>query len=300
MRSQAAASRRLGVKRRAKSRLRRIRALVRAIEQEDEQTVARLTELSRSRRAFAPLALVVGAFAMLLHGVRLLLSNWRLTLVQLLPAVWIWLAMFDLKAHALHGASFHSLRGPVLIPIMLAIVALTCASFFLNAVFAFAISRPGRPEVRPALARARRRPAPALIAGVALGVPLAVSTSVVTRWERPWFTLSLGAVVGAMMVSYVAVPARLIGMRTTYSGHDKLAATAIGAAVGTVVCTPPYALGRLGLLMLGTKALLIPGVIALVVGVTLQAGATGAVRAVRLSASLTAGHRSYTHTDVST
>jgi putative flippase GtrA len=272
MRSQAAASRRLGVKRRAKSRLRRIRALVRAIEQEDEQTVARLTELSRSRRAFAPLALVVGAFAMLLHGVRLLLSNWRLTLVQLLPAV----------------------------PIMLAIVALTCASFFLNAVFAFAISRPGRPEVRPALARARRRPAPALIAGVALGVPLAVSTSVVTRWERPWFTLSLGAVVGAMMVSYVAVPARLIGMRTTYSGHDKLAATAIGAAVGTVVCTPPYALGRLGLLMLGTKALLIPGVIALVVGVTLQAGATGAVRAVRLSASLTAGHRSYTHTDVST
>jgi hypothetical protein len=39
------------------------------------------------------------AFAMLLNGRKLLFSNWRLTLVQILPAMWIWLAMSDLKAH---------------------------------------------------------------------------------------------------------------------------------------------------------------------------------------------------------
>jgi hypothetical protein len=53
------------------------------------------------------------------------------------------------------------------------------------------------------------------------------------------------------------------------------------------VCAPPYLLGRLGILMLGSRALLIPGIIFIAVGVTLQAGATGAVRAIKMSASLT-------------
>jgi len=29
---------------------------------------------------------------------KLLVSNWRLTLVQVPPAMWIWLAMYNLKA----------------------------------------------------------------------------------------------------------------------------------------------------------------------------------------------------------
>ena len=96
--------------------------------------------LSRSRRWLAPLALAVGALAMLFEGVKLLFTNWRLTLVQVLPAMWIWAAMVDLKAHLLHGKSFHVLTGPVVIPIVLAVAAVTAASFVLNAVFAFAIA----------------------------------------------------------------------------------------------------------------------------------------------------------------
>jgi hypothetical protein len=53
---------------------------------------------------------------MLFDGLKLVFSNWRLSVVQILPAMWIWLAMLDLKAHALHGKSFHALRGPVVIP----------------------------------------------------------------------------------------------------------------------------------------------------------------------------------------
>ena len=30
--------------------------------------------------------------------------------------MWIWAAMIDLKAHVLHGKSFHVLTGPVVIP----------------------------------------------------------------------------------------------------------------------------------------------------------------------------------------
>ena len=128
---------------------------MRAIEESDEARIEEaVLRLSSSRRVFAPLAFAVGALALLFGGVRLLVSNWRLTLVQLLPAIWIWVAMADLKVHVLHGNSFTVLRGAVLIPIILAIVAITVASFFLSAVFAFAITRPGAPEIRPAVAQA--------------------------------------------------------------------------------------------------------------------------------------------------
>jgi uncharacterized membrane protein len=265
----------------------RIGALVRAIEDSDQARIEEaVLRLSRSRRAFAPLAFAISAFVLLFDGLRLLVSNWRLTLVQLLPAVWIWVAMADLKAHVLHGNSFNVLRGPVLIPIILVIVALTIASFFLNAVFAFAITRPGRPEVRPAVAQARRHLTAILVSGAVVGLLLALSTTVVTRWGRPWFTLALGIVVGVMMVCYVAVPARLIGVKPNQSRRDKLVTTAVGSAVGVTVCAPPYVLGRLGLLMLGSKLLLIPGIVFIALGVTLQAGATGAVRAIKMSASL--------------
>jgi hypothetical protein len=56
------------------------------------------------------------------------------------------------------------------------------------------------------------------------------------------------------------------------------------------VCTRPYLLGRLGILALGSSAVIIfiLGIFAVALGVTLQAGATGAVRAIKMSATLTA------------
>jgi hypothetical protein len=266
----------------------RIGRLVRAIQDDDEAMVEQIVHLSRSRRLFAPLAFTVGAFAMLIDGLRLLLSNWRLTLIQILPAMWIWLAMFDLRARVLHGKSFPSLRGPVLIPIALAIVAITMACFFLNAVFAFAIAGSRPPKIRPAFADARLRAVTILAWGASVGAPLALGVIIAPRWGSPWFALCLGAVVGVMMVCYIAVPSRLIGVKTNYSRRDKLTASALGAALGTTVCTPPYILGRLGILMLGSKILFVPGILVLTVGVTLQAGATGAVRAVKMSARLAA------------
>jgi len=99
----------------------------------------------------------------------------------------------------------------VLIPPILLVIAITIASFFLNAVFAFAVSRPGRPEVRPAIAQARKHLTTIVAWGAVVGAMLAFSTLIVTRWGKPWFTVSLGIVIGVMMVCYVAVPSRLIG-----------------------------------------------------------------------------------------
>ncbi len=76
------------------------------------------------------------------------------------------------------------------------------------------------------------------------------------------------------------------------SRKDKLVTSAVGGAIGATVSGPPYLLGRVGLLMLGSKALLIPGIVVFAVGVTLQAGATGAVRAIKMSAKLGVNRRS--------
>jgi uncharacterized membrane protein len=272
---------------------------MRAIQDDDDDAIEAVLRLSRSRRVFAPLAFGVGAIAVPFNGLRLLLTNWRLTLVQIPPAMWIWLATYDLKAHVLHGKSFHVLRGPVLIPIALAIIAITAAGFFLNAVFAFAIAGSPPPRVRAAVTQARGHLTPVLLSGAVLGLLLALSTTVVTRWGRPWVTLSLGIVVGLMMISYVAVPARLIGKRATYSRRDKLASSALTTALSVTVCTPPYLLARLGLLMLGSSVLRIVGFFMLTLGVTLHAGATGSVRAIKMSTSLIGGaspERAGTHT----
>jgi hypothetical protein len=272
-----------------------IARFIHAIRDSDQAAVNEMVlRLSRARPWLAPLAFAVGAFAMLFDGVRLLLTNWRLTLIQVLPAMWIWAAMFDLKAHVLHGKSFHALTGPaVVIPLVTGVAIVTAASFYLNAVFAFAIVQPGRPKIRPAFTQTRPHLLVVLGSGAIAGILLGLSTVVVVRWGVFWFGFSLSIVVGIMMVCYVAIPSRLIGMKTSFSKRDKLAASVVGGAVGAVVCTPPYALGRVGLLMLGssTPVIFILGVIFFTVGLTMQAGATGAVKTVKMSAKLVSGRQ---------
>jgi hypothetical protein len=267
-----------------------VNRLVRAIRDADEATVEdAVVTLSHRRRILAPLALVVGAFAMLLSGLKLLVSNWRLTVVQVLPAMWIWLAMFDLKVHTLRGRDFTIVSGPLLVAAMTVIVAITAASFFLNAVFAFAITAPGTPDTRLGRSLAWQHRRVVLAWGIGIGVLLAFATVVVNRWGVHWFALSLGIVIGVMMLSYVAVPSRLIGVpKSTQPRRDRITTAVVGGAIGAMVCTPPYVLGRVGLLMLGSSVLFVPGLVLFAVGLVLQAGATGSVKAVKLSATFVA------------
>jgi hypothetical protein len=266
----------------------RLRWFVRAVEEGDESMVEEVLRLSRRRRLFAPLAYTVGAFAMLLAGLRRLLVNWWLIPVEVLPAAWLWLAMYDFRLHALRGSSFHSAHEAELIPIALLIVVVTIVALFMNVVFAFAVAQEGDPSIRRALAAARRREGAIIVAGVVVGVLLAVSVTIGAGWKSPWFTLALGVSVGLMMVVYLSLPARLLRMRGTTSRRDRVAASALGGLLAGVVTAPPYLISRIGVLMLGSGVLAIPGYILLTVGVVLQAGATGAVRAIRMSGALVA------------
>jgi hypothetical protein len=270
------------------------RALIAAIRDGDEAMVeSAILAFGRSRRGLTPLVFAIGAFVMLFQGLKLLISNWRLALIQVLPAMWIWLALLDLKVHAFRGKEFHAWRGGSEALLIAATVLLTAASFYLNAVFAFAISAPGEPRIRPAITLARRHLPVVLGFGALVGLALGFSAFVVPRWGKEWFTLSMGIVVGVMMLTYVTVPARIVGIRPTGSRRDKLTASVIGGTIGALVCTPPYVIGRIGILLLGSSGVIFAiGVILLALGFVLQSGATGAVKALKMSAKLAAGRPS--------
>jgi hypothetical protein len=273
--------------------VRQSRALLQAIRENDEAAVeSAVVALSESRRIFAPLVFAIGAFVMLFQGLKTLFSNWKLTLIQVVPAMWIWLALLDLKAHTFKGKEFHSFHGGVELLLVLAIALVTVASYYLNAVFAFAISQPGQPQIRPAFALARRHLQVILGVGLVIGLAFGFSAIVVPRWGQTWFVLSLGIVVGVMMLTYVTVPARIVGIKPVGTPRDKLAATAIAGTVGAIVCSPAYVIGRIGILLLGSSTFFPLAVFLLVVGFALMAGATGAVKAIKMSAKLAAGQAS--------
>lgn len=266
--------------------------MLRAVREADDGAATEVvSSLSGSQRLLAPLALAVGGIEMLFAGVRVLVSNWRLLLVQVLPVAVIWWAMYDLKAHVLSGRSAPSVRGPVLIPVGLAIVALTAASFFMNSVFGFAVSQPDKPEIRPAIKQARSHLGVIVGSGAVVGVMLALAMTVISRAHHPWFVLALGVVIGVMMVGYVAVPAHLIGAKPKVSRRDKLSATVVAGAVGVAVAAPPYVLGRVGVLMLGVRVLFIPGLVLVSIAVALEAGATIAVKSVKMTSKLVTARR---------
>jgi hypothetical protein len=266
--------------------------LVAAIRDGDEQAVEQaVLQLARTRKIFAPLALIVGAFVMLFSGLRLLVTNRRLILVQALPALLVWAVTLDLKAHVLHGREFNIIRGPIVLVLFALAVLVTIGAFFLNAAFAFTISQAGPPDLRAGFRQARRHIRAVIGWGGLIGLALGVAAILVPRWGLRWFGLSLGIVLAVMMVCYVAVPARIVGVRTAKPAdragrRDKLAATALAGLVGGIICTPPYVISRVGEGFLGSHSLFELGVALIAVGLILEAGATGAVKTIKVSTKL--------------
>jgi len=271
-----------------KSVVQDIRSLVVSLPYGEDGVIEAVERLSHSRRALAPLALTAGAFAMLFDGLRVLASNWRLMVIEILPAAWIWIAMYDIRARLIHQHPVPQVGGFWLAVALVAITLITTVSFYLNGVFGFAVAD-SPPDLARGFAGAAASRWALLIPGLVVGAMLACSALLAPALPRPWPILSLGAVVGLMMVCYVAVPARAIGLRRNYKRTDKWVMTAISSTIGVIVMFPAYVLGRVGLLMIGSPLLRPFGIAAFAVAIVLEIGATGAVRAVKLGSALTAG-----------
>ncbi len=266
-----------------------LRRLVYAIAEVDPAAMAQAArQLGESRRILTPLAWAAGTIVLLIRGVKLLILNWRLSLIQLVPAAWVWLATWDLKRHLLHGQSFVHLHFAAQLALAGAVVAVSIAAFWCNAVFAFAIDGPPPPKIAPAIRQARQGRRMVVTWGLVVGGALAFATIVVPRIAGPWvFSLVLSVVLGVMLISFVAVPARIIGVKTQkLPPREALGRAAVSGAVSAVAMTPGFLLGRVGLILLGLQNFHIIGFAMLSIGTALYAAGMSSVKAVKLTMKL--------------
>ena len=267
-----------------------LRRLIRAVAEVDPAAIELAARrIGGSRRILTPLAWAAGTIVLLIRGVKLLILNWRLSLIQLVPAAWIWVATWDLKRHLLHRQSFVHLHLAAQLALAGAVVLGTVAALWCNAVFGFAIDGPPPPRIAPAVRQTRHGTRMVLISGVAVGGALAFATVVVPRVADPWvFGLVLSVVLGVMLISFVAVPARIIGVKTQkLPPKEALGRVAVSGALSAVAMTPGFLLDRLGLILLGLHHFHIIGFAMLSIGTALYAAGMSSVKAVKLTMKLT-------------
>ncbi len=271
------------------SRLSRLAATALAVADADpEQIEAQARHLGESRRYLAPIAWAAGALVLLVRGIKLLILNWRLSLVQLVPAAWVWLIMWDLRRDALRADLFRDLTvGQVSALILLAIIA-SIAAFWCNTVFGFAVTQEGRPRIRPAARAARVHLRRIVVSGVCLGLLLALGAIVIPRIDSwPLYALAIGGLYAALLISFVSIPARILGAKKQRRGpKETIGSWTIGGALSAVAMTPGFVLDRIGLILLGIPGLAIPGFVLLSIGTGLFAAGMSSVRAVKLSMKL--------------
>jgi hypothetical protein len=268
----------------------RIAIVARAVADADPGEIeAAARQLGESRTYLAPVAWAAGAIVLLVRGVKLLLLNWRLTLIELVPAAWVWLVMWDLRRGSLRGDAFrHFTVGQMVVLAVLTIVAGT-AAFWCNTVFGFAITHP-KPRIRPAVRQAKPYLGPIIRAGVAMGVVLAVAAAGIPRIDSIWlYVPAIGAVYALMLISFVIVPARILGVKKQRrSPREAIGHWTVGGALSAVAMTPGFVLDRIGLVLLGVPGLNVLGFALLSIGTALYAAGMTSVKAVKLSMKLEA------------
>ncbi|HSP37302.1 MAG TPA: hypothetical protein VLR26_06080 [Frankiaceae bacterium] len=240
-------------------------------------------QFGESRRYLAPVAWAAGAIVLLVRGITLLWSNWRLSLIELVPALYVWFVMWDLKQHALRGAAFREITPGGLVLAVLLAVALTLAAFWCNTVFAFAIGG-AHPEIRPAVRRAAAHRNVIAAAGLVVGLIVAGAIAGVPRiGSTRLYVVALSAVLTLLLISLVAVPARITGSSRARSPlRESVGRWAAGGALSATVMAPGFLLDRLGVILLGVPGLHLLGLALLSLGTLLFAAGMASVRAVKL------------------
>ena len=115
------------------------------------QVESALKDLGERRRWLAPLIYAAGTIAVVFDGVLLLLRNWRLTLLQLVPAAWISVMTWNMKSHLV---SKPSISTGVSIAAAVGVVLAAQLAYWCNATFAYTMLQ-DPPDTRAAFREAR-------------------------------------------------------------------------------------------------------------------------------------------------
>ena len=220
--------------------------------------------------------------AVVFDGVLLLIRNWRLTLLQLLPAAWIWAMTWNLKNHTLANPD---LTTGISILIAVGILLAAQTAYWCNATFAYTIAQGATTDFRAAFRDAR--PHWRFIGGLALltgGLQGAIWL-LVPHVQPRWLSLALLVMFLVQMYLFIAIPSWLLGVRKTGTRRERTIQSMTTGVLSGVASTPGFLLNRIGLLLLGTSLWLV-GVVIVSIATVLHVTASSSVRVVKMSLRL--------------
>lgn len=253
-----------------------------------DEIEAAATEFGRTRPYLAPVAWAAGTLVLVIRGIKLLFLNWRLTIVELIPAAWVWLVLVDLKRHRLRAEPLQHFTFQSLVTGLAIAVAASIAAFWFNTVFGFAITHRPKPKVGLAFRQARPFFGRCAVLGSAMGVIVALGLAIIPRIEDGWlYWACLFGLYSFMLTCLVLVPARLLGVRKQrLPPKQTLGSWVTGGALSAVAMTPGFVLDRIGIAMLSVPGFQVLGLLVLSAGTALYAAGLSSVRAIKLSMKL--------------
>ena len=266
----------------------RLLEVVRAVADTDpEQIETTARNLGRSRRYLAPIGWVAGMLVLVVRGLGLLLSNWRLLLIELVPATWVWLTMWDLHRQKLHNVP---LQDPTLTELLVAVAIASVtgiAALWCNSVFGFAITH-DRPSIRRAIEQLRPFRRRVVAAGFLMGAVVTLGFTVIPELKPQWLYYGfLGGMYGIMLTALVVLPAWVIGIpRKRFGPVETVQRWVTGWVLGAVAMGPGFIVARVGGLLLEVRGLEVLGYVMITVGAILYAAGLSCLKAITLSMKL--------------
>lgn len=241
-----------------------------------------VADLAGRARWLRPLAYAAGTVAVVFDGVLLLIRHWRLTLLQLLPAAWVWGMSWNLRNHMLADPRVSTM---VSIVIAVGVLIATQVAYWCNATFGYTMVQGATPDIGAAFAEAR--PHWRLVGGLALltGSLQASIALAIPHVHTRWLWIGLLVMFTLQIYLFIAVPSWLLGVRKTGSRQERTIQSLTTGVLSGVAATPGFLLNRIGWLLLGTSAFWI-GVGLVSIGAVLHVTASSSVRVVKLSLRL--------------
>ena len=262
-------------------------ALVRAVEAvrstDPAQVESALSQLSGKRRWLKPLAYAAGTVAVVFDGVVLLLRHWQLTLLQIVPAGWIWVMSWNLKGHFLSNRHLPTDIGPVM---AIAVLLAAQVAYWCNATFAYTMLQGDTPRIGAAFREAR--PHWRLVGGLALltGALQATIWLLMPDMRLRWFWIALLVMFVVQIYLFIAIPSWLLAIEKSGTRGDRMTRSLTTGVLSGVASTPGFLFNRIGLLLLGVGSLFWVGVAIVSIGAVLHVTASSSVRVVKMSLRL--------------
>jgi hypothetical protein len=262
-------------------------ALVRAVEAvrstDPAQVESALAQFSGTRRWLKPLAFAAGTVAIVFDGVVLLLRHWQLTLLQIVPACWIWAMTWNLKGHFLSNRHLPTDIGPVA---AISVVLAAQLAYWCNATFAYTMLQGDTTNIAAAFREAR--PHWRLIGGLALltGALQATIWLLMPYMRLRWFWIALLVMFVVQIYLFIAIPSWLLAVEKFGTRRDRVTRTGTTGVLSGVASTPGFLFNRIGLLLLGLGSLFWVGVAVVSIGAVLHVTASSSVRVVKMSLRL--------------